>query len=441
MADTADPTALLQAKIEELEAENARLLETTRRPPSRGRWRAVLSALVIVIAAILVPVSIAAAWARVQLVEEDAFVQTLAPLVDDPAVQGLVIDEAMDGIRAQVDFDALTAEAIDGISELGLGPRASAALRLLEAPIASGLDGLVERTVTTVVESDAFSDVWATAVRGAHRALTLASTSDGGGIVVLTADGAGISLGPIVDEVKQRLVDQGVGVAELIPAVDRVVIIGSGETLTTIRTSYALASAVGWWLPVLTLGLFALGIALARRRSTAVLGTGAGFAIGGATLAVTLSVGAAAMTMVAGNLDLSPSALDVIYRQLVGDMAQTAWVIALLGVVIALTGWLMGRSRAAMRTRATVESLNDSARGQLAERGLDTGGFGRWLGRNRILVRVLIAVLAVLWLFALRPLGFGDVVLVVITSLIAGFVLEFLQVRSDDAPTPVESGQ
>lgn len=398
-----------------------------------------LSAIVIVVAAILVPVSIVAAWVRVQLVEEDAFVQTLAPLVDDPAVQGLVVDEAMDAIRAQVDFDALTAEAIDGISELGLGPRASAALRLLEAPIASGLDGLVERTVTTVIESDAFSDVWATAVRGAHRALTVASTSDGGGIVVLTPDGAGISLGPIVEEVKQRLVDQGIGVAELIPAVDRVVIVGSGETLTTIRASYAVASAVGWWLPVLTLGLFALGIALARRRSTAVLGSGAGLAIGGATLAATLSIGAAAMATVAGNLDLSPSAVDVIYRQLVGDMIQTAWVIALLGVVIAITGWLMGRSRAAVRTRAMVESLNGSARRQLAERGLDTGGFGRWLGRNRILVRILIAVVAVLWLFALRPLGFGDVVLVVVTSLIAGFMLEFLQVRDDDAPAPAES--
>ena len=50
------------------------------------------------------PVSIVGAWARVQLVDEDAFVATLAPLVDDPAVQAMIIDESMEAINAQVDF-------------------------------------------------------------------------------------------------------------------------------------------------------------------------------------------------------------------------------------------------------------------------------------------------------------------------------------------------
>ena len=64
--------------------------------------------------------------------------------------------------------------------------------------------------------------------------------------------------------------------------IDRVVIIGKGDNLAAIRTGYALAATMGWWLPVITLALFGLGILIARRRSTAVLGTGLGFAIGGA---------------------------------------------------------------------------------------------------------------------------------------------------------------
>lgn len=57
----------LAARLAELEAENAQLraasgvAEPAARP-SRGRWRAAVSALCIVIAAILVPVSIATAW-------------------------------------------------------------------------------------------------------------------------------------------------------------------------------------------------------------------------------------------------------------------------------------------------------------------------------------------------------------------------------------------
>src|SRR5690606_26921751 len=150
-----------------------------------------------------------------------------------------VITEAMAAIEAQVDFAELTGQVVDGVVDLGVGPRAEAALRLLQQPAAAGLQNMVAATVTRLVESDAFSDVWATAVRGGHRALTVASTSDGGGVVVMTADGVGIRLGPIVAQLKQNLDDRGVRVAALIPAVDRVIVIGSGDTLTLVRTGYA----------------------------------------------------------------------------------------------------------------------------------------------------------------------------------------------------------
>ena len=71
------------------------------------------------------PVSIVGAWARVQLADEDAFVATLAPLVDDPAVQAMIIDESMEAINAQVDFQEITASVFDGIADLGLPPRAA----------------------------------------------------------------------------------------------------------------------------------------------------------------------------------------------------------------------------------------------------------------------------------------------------------------------------
>lgn len=433
--DTADAQALA-ARIRELESENARLSAAApERAPraSGGRWRAAVSAICIVVAAILVPVSIVSAWARVQLVEEDAFVSTLAPLVDDPAVQAMIIDETMEAITAEVDFDQLTANVFDGISSIdGFPPRAAQALALLQQPAADGLQNLVSGAVTRVVESDAFADVWATATRAAHRALTTAATSDGGGLVVRTDEGVGIQLGAIVETVKQRLVDRGISAAQLIPAVDRVVIVGKGDNLAAIRTGYALATTLGWWLPVITLALFGLGIAIARRRSVAVLGTGLGIAVGAGALAATLSIGSTATGIVAGDLGLSPSALDVIYSQLVGAMTHTAVVLSVLGVFVAILGWAMGRSAAAETTRGAVGGLNASARRQLAARGLDTGGFGAWLARYKVLVRAVIAVLAVLWLFALRPLSFGDLVLVIVVAFVVAWLLELLQRRAEE---------
>ncbi len=434
--DTADAQALT-ARIRELESENARLAAGSPEPAARastgGRWRTFVSALCIVVAAILVPVSIVSAWARVQLVEEDAFVATLAPLVDDAAVQAMIIDETMEAVNAQVDFSQLTANVFDGITSIdGFPPRAAQALTLLQAPAADGLENLVGEAVTRVVESDAFSDVWATATRAAHRALTTAATSDGGGLVVRTDEGVGIQLGAIVDNVKQRLEDRGVSAAQLIPAIDRVVIIGKGDNLATIRTAYALATTLGWWLPIITLALFGLGIAIARRRSVAVLGTGLGIAIGAGALAATLSIGDTAMGIVAGDLGLSPSGLDVIYGQLVAAMSQTAVVLSVLGVFVAVLGWAMGRSAPAQGARGAVRAMNSSARRQLASRGLDTGGFGAWLARSKVLVRTIIAVLAVLWLFALRPLSFGDVVLVIVVAFVVAWILELLQRRAEE---------
>lgn len=433
-------TVDLQAELAALRAEN----EALRRgvvapdevaPPSRTRsgwWRSLLSALCITIAAILVPVSIIGAWARVQLTDEDAFVATLAPLVDDPAVQSMIIDESMEAVNAQVDFEQITSDVFDGIASLGLPPRAADALQLLEAPAANGLESLVTTTVTRVVESDAFAEVWATATRAAHRALVGVSTSDGGGLIVRTDEGVGIQLGAVVERVKQNLIDRGLGAAELIPTVDRVIILGEGDNLATIRTSYAAANTLGLWLPIIAIALFGLGILIARRRSAAVLGTGIGFALGGVALAIMLAIGDSAMGVTAGVLGLSPDALNVIYEQLVGNMQQTALVVAFLGVFIAILGWVTGRSAPARGLRRAIDSMNASGRRELAARGLDTDSFGLWLGRQRVLVRTLIAVLAVIWLFLLRPLSVGDIVLVAVVAFGVAWILELLQRRPEE---------
>lgn len=113
----------LEARVAALVQENARLREEVSgsgASPRGGRWRAWLSATCIVLAAILVPVSVVTSWARVQLVDEDAFAATLAPLASDPDVQGMIIDQTMSAIGEKVDFGALTGSVIDGVQTLGL---------------------------------------------------------------------------------------------------------------------------------------------------------------------------------------------------------------------------------------------------------------------------------------------------------------------------------
>ncbi|WP_458042049.1 MULTISPECIES: hypothetical protein [Bacteria] len=437
-------------RLAELEAENeqlrSRLDETPDRPdrvsrPRKGTWRGVLSSAVIVVAALLVPVSIVSAWARTELVDETAFVATFAPLAQDPAVQALIVDEATVAIDESLDLQGLTDDLFDGLGGLGLPPRATAAIDLLRGPAVEGLRGLIGTSVTQLVESDVFASVWETALRASHRGLAAAATgtTPTGAVTISDTGEVGISLAPIIDEVKERLVAQGVGFASAVPSVDRTIVLVQSDALVTVRIVYGIAAAVGWWLPLVTLALFVGGVLLARRKSVALVGTGVAIALGGGALAVALAIGATVASIAASQLALPITAVDAIYEQIITAMRDTAAVIALIGVLLAILAWVQGRSTAAIAIRTGAAGINHRLRSTLRSSGADTGRVGRWIYTYRVLVRVALAALVILWLLTLRPLSIGDVSLVLIVALLAWWATELAQSDAvDDEPARAE---
>lgn len=431
--------AELRAEIDRLRAENEALRAVTApapepdevAPPSPRRanwWRGALSAVCITVAGILVPVSIVAAWARTELVSEESFVQTFAPLVDDAGVQQLIIDQTSTAVDEALDIPSFTNDLFDGLATLDLPPRAQSAIDLMRVPAAAGLQNLVDSSITRVVESDAFSAVWQRSLLASHRALVAVATNDESAAVSVDSQGAlGINLGPIVEELKTTMVDQGFGFAASIPAIDRTIVLVQSDALLLVGTIYQLAVTLGWWLPVISLALFAVGILLARRRSTAVLGTGVAIFVGAGVLAAGLSGASVVLGLSAGSLGIPAATLDTIFYAVVGAMRDTAIVLTFLGLVIGITAWLAGRWAPAARVRSFTGSLTTSARTGLQRRGLNTGRFGAWLHAQRTLVRLIILALTVLLLFALRPLSIGDILLTVILGLVVWFIVELLQ--------------
>ncbi|MDQ2690114.1 MAG: hypothetical protein M3Y29_07575, partial [Chloroflexota bacterium] len=318
----------VEARLTALETENAMLRARLGgasdgdepAPARRGRWRAVLSAVCIVLASVLVTVSIVGSWARVQLVDEARFVETFAPLSADPAVQAMVIDGVATAIDEKVDFQGITDDLFDGIQSLDLPPRAGAAIDLLRAPAAQGLENLVVAATTRLVESDAFTVAWQTGLQASHRVL-VRTAAGGGDVVTISGTGElGIELGPIIAQVKQRLTDQGIGIASIIPEVDRTIVVAQSDALVTVGVVYNLSVVAGWWLPILALALFIGGILLARRRSVAVLGSGIGLAAGAGVLAIALASLGAFLPAMALQLGIAPAALIAVYTQVVDAM-------------------------------------------------------------------------------------------------------------------------
>jgi len=441
MASAADRA--LAERIAELEAENARLRASidedvapaapTERRRSSGRGRAVVAAILLVVGIVLAPVAVLGGWARAQLVDTDQFVATFGPLAEDPAVQAYVADQATTVVLEQVDVAGLTGSVFDGIRDLEIPDAAKQALTLLEGPAVQGIENLVGTVVERLVESEAFADVFQTALRSSHTQLVAAMQGDPDAALSIDEAGQiGIQLAPVIAEVKERLVDAGVGFAASIPEVDRTIVIAQADALITVQLVYALAVTAGTWLPWVVIGLLVIGVVAARNRPRALVWTGAGLA-----LSLGLLAGGFGIARLYFLASVSPSlmplgAAEAVYDQIVDRMAATAVALALFGVAVAVIAWFSGGSETAGRIRALGAAGFGSVRRAALARGVSTGGFGRWLDRQALLVRIAVLVIGAGVVLFTRPVTVGLVIGTVVIVLVLLALLELLRLPEAD---------
>lgn len=454
-----DPTSSeldLAARIAALEAENARLREAvgvtdgttagaaTSAPaprPRRGRGRTIAAVALVIVGLILAPIAVVSAWARLQLVDTDRFVETFAPLADDPDVQALISDQVTTAIEERVDIPGLTKQVFDGIRSLDLPPRAEDALGLLEAPAAQGLETLVGNAIDRIVTSDAFSEIWRASLVASHRQFTAAIQGDPDAALAIGDNGTlSIQLGPIIERVKERLTEQGIGFASAIPAIDRSIVIAQADSLVLMQTIYSLAVAAGTWLPFIVLLLLVAGVLVAKRRSAALVWTAGGLAL---TMLITLAgLGTARLFFVS---TVSPSIMPAataqsIYGQLIELMVSTIAAFIVLAIAVALIAWLSGPWRPARVTRSFVDDGFGALRRSAEAHGITTGRFGEALHRYRVAIFAAIAVIAALVLLLSRPLAVSTVVWTVVLAIVAVLLVLLLSRPSADAGMPGEDG-
>ncbi|WP_350349219.1 hypothetical protein ABIQ69_04650 [Agromyces sp. G08B096] len=445
----------LEARLARLEEENAALRAAATEatgPPAEGattavvvdagggrrrsgRWRSVLSAVLVVLALVLMPVAAISAWARLELVDTDRFVATFAPLAEDPAVQAYVADTVTTAIDEQVDLEGLTSDVFDGVRSLGLPPRAEQALALLEGPAAQGLQALVSQIVDRIVTSEEFADLWAGALRVSHQQAIAAIQGDPDAALEIGATGElSIQLGPVIDAVKQRLIDRGIGFAEAIPPIDRSIVIAESDAFTLVQTVYALAVAVGTWLPWVVLAMLVAGVLVARRRANAVVWTAAGFALTAALFAAGVGIGRLFFVGTVSPSIMPSAAADALYEHVIATLRSTIVAALVLGLLTAVIAWCAGPSRPARSLRRFSTAAFGAVRGAGERYGVTTGAFGRWLDQWRTALYVVIAVVAALVVLVSRPLTTGTVVTTVLVALLVLLLVELLRRPATDMP-------
>lgn len=278
----------------------------------------VVAKLLALLSAALLPLGLVGAWAERVVTDTDAYVAAVAPLADEPAVQGFVTSRLLDVVGAQVP---------PGL----LGPAG---------------ERLLERATRRVVSSDRFAAVWRSAHAQVHRQLVAALEADDQRPLVLRLD-------PLVDGVRDAIQRElGLPVAPPIEASLAVRVASPADTARA-REAYRLVDALFPAVPLVWGATLVLALLpRRRRRSTLAVAAAASALTSLALWAVVDRAGpVVAAAAEARRLPLDEAVVRAVYAGLTDGLA--GWALLAAGasavVLVAALVRLPGHRAAARR--------------------------------------------------------------------------------------------
>jgi hypothetical protein len=372
-----------QHAVQRLQAEVAALhaqLDTRGRRQQRiTRLRQIVAAVLVVVAALGVTASVVGVWAGRTTLDTDRWVETVAPLDQDPAVRA-----AVSAYMTEQIFDTLNVQ--QRVQE-ALPPSAA----FLATPLTGQVRGYVQGSVNQVLASEQFDLLWQEMNRVAHRQVVtiLEGESD---VVRSTGDTVTLNLLPVVNEVLRLLEQQ---VPTIFGRTVNLPTITDGQIPAGLETR--IESALGVSLPAnfaeipiyrgdelasaqqavvqarRSLGLLVLGSVLAlalallispgRRRTTLQFGVWLAVSVVALTSLLRAIRAQLVEQVPAGQLrDGADAAAQVVFANLRERGTQLLW----LGILIALVAYLVGPGRGPVALRhgvvQAVHSLGSRAR-------------------------------------------------------------------------------
>ncbi|MFF5312933.1 hypothetical protein [Streptomyces massasporeus] len=347
------------------------------------RLRYAAASVLLLLAFLLAPLAVVAAWVDSEVSDTDRYVQTVAPIATEPSVQNTVTDRLTKRVVDNVDVAAFTAALGQTLQREGAPPRVVEGTEALTGPLTSALNSAVRDIVHKVVTSDQFAEVWDDANRQAHAAVVKVLTGEGSSAIQAGDDSIDLNLGTVIDNVKQRLVAAGFDQASKIPDVDKTITLFETDKLNEAQDAMRLLNVLGTWLPVLVLVLAALAVWSAPAHRVALMST----AIGVGVMMIVLLVGLAVMRQV--YLDSVPTtalpqdtAADI-YDTFLRFLKNSTVTVLVIAVITALAAYLYGPGRGARWVRRTAVGVTGATGRSMARHGLRTGATGRWLSAHR----------------------------------------------------------
>ncbi|MEU9617558.1 MULTISPECIES: hypothetical protein [unclassified Streptomyces] len=278
---------------------------------------------VLVLLAVLVPVSALSAWVDLEIDDTDRYIAAVAPLASDPQVRSTVAGLITDATMKQVDA----------------------------GPLQSTVRDFLHQAVMSFTTTDAFRAAWSAANRTAHEAVTAALNGN-------TGEAVTIDLAPVTRQVRQNLEGNGVPFADRIPVQHTDITLISADRADQLRQTFRWLRACSVWPAVGTVVFAALTVLVpwvrggpgrgrsARAALTATAVAGFGFALGALVLRTVIAIARA--RVLAEVPDSETGGAAAVYDALTGSLRTTVWIVFGTGLAVALCA-VFGRLWAARR--------------------------------------------------------------------------------------------
>ncbi|MEI6621593.1 MAG: hypothetical protein WCP28_06790 [Actinomycetes bacterium] len=436
------------AQLAELRAENQRLRElvTSTAPATasvaylkarsaarvRG-WRWVGAILVLILAALVAPLSVAGVWVKAQIFDTDRYVQTVTPLASNPGVQQAIATQISDQIFTRIDINKVVEDGLGILVTKGVPSQ----LEGLAPVISNGIKSFLSEQVLKLVQSDIFQKAWVTANTQAHTALVNALTgkTSASGVTVANNE-VSVDMAAFIDSIKPQLVAAGVPFADKIPSVNATFVIFKSDNIGQAQQAASMLDTVGTVLPVVALLLLLAGVLIAPNRRRGLVVAACALLAGMALLAAALALGRGwyITSLPAGILDgnTAGQVFDTVSVQL-ATAIRTVCVFAIIVIIAAL---LAGPSRVSMWIRQTLHTGNRLIRKALKREDVPPSAVERFVGRyERVIEWVIVLGAAAIILLTSQPSS-AFIIWIAILALVLIVVVELLgRTEADVAPS------
>jgi hypothetical protein len=424
MSESGDEITRLRAELTRLEGELAQARAGEPAPPSRttertGRWRPIVVTVLLVLVGLLAPIAVVATWAHDEISDTDRYVETVTPLASNAAVQNAIADRVTLEVFNRLDVKAITQEAVDALRSRGLPPRASASLRALATPLASGVRSFVHKQVLKLVQSSQFEAAWVEANRQAHGQMVAVLTGETGNAVEVSGNAVNVNLATVINAVKARLSDAGFALASRIPTVNAQFTIFESADLAKAQNLFRLIEAIAHALPILALLLLGVAVALGRSRRRTLVAGALVVVVSMILLGAALN-GFRAVYLNAVPTDVLPTAAaGAIYDTLVYFIRLNLRALIVLFLAVAAIAWVTGPAPAPVAVRRGTTRVLDVVRHGSDRAGLRTGPVGTAAYTYRTPLRATVLGIAlIVYIMAAHPTGAFTLVVLAVAAVV-----------------------